>query len=127
MSEDVVRLETYRWQYDPKDKDANFKQQVAQYTLDDPIPTIETMSRNLNIPVGVIVKYVLVKWATSGTDTLMELGPIAARQMSDIVREAEAAGTDEARLAAYKRLAGMVSWLNVPLDPRWKPGRRERK
>jgi len=126
VTEDTVTLETYRWSGDPTEKDANFKAQMAQYTLNDPMPTIETMSRNLKIPVGAIVKYVLVKWAVSGTETLMELGPIAARQMAEAVKEAEAAGTDEARLASYHKLRRIVSWLNVPLtDPKWKPGRRE--
>jgi hypothetical protein len=43
--------------------------------------------------------------------------------MSDVVREAEAAGTDEARLRAYAALKAIVSWLQVPLDdPAWRPG-----
>jgi hypothetical protein len=44
--------------------------------------------------------------------------------MDEIVRTAETAGTDAARLDAYRALAAFVSWLKVPLeDPRWQPGR----
>jgi hypothetical protein len=37
-------------------------------------------------------------------------------RLREPVRRAEAAGTDEARLAAYRELAGMLSWLAFPLD-----------
>ncbi|MET0806257.1 MAG: DUF6027 family protein [Lacisediminihabitans sp.] len=30
--------------------------------------------------------------------------------------EAEAAGTDDARLAAYAQLRDMIAWLRYPLD-----------
>ena len=43
--------------------------------------------------------------------------------MDEIVRKAEDTGTDAARLDAYRALAGIVSWLRVPLeDPSWRPG-----
>ena len=100
MSERRITLETFRWQEDKRDKDANFKREVALYTLNDPMPTIETMSRNLDIPVGAIVKYILARWATSGSDALAEMGPIVIRQMADIVEEARQSGKDEDRLRA---------------------------
>lgn len=125
MTTRQVPLETYRWKEDPDDRDANFKREVALYTLNDPMPTIETMSRNLNIPIGSIVKYILVKWATSGTDALLEAGPRVVRQMAQIVEEAESHGKDEDRLAAYRKLAAIISWLQVPLvDTNWQPGGR---
>ena len=123
MSERQITLETYRWKTDEHDKDANFKREVALYTLNDPMPTIETMSRNLNIPIGAIVKYILVRWATSGSDALAEMGPIVIRQMAGIVKEAQKGGKDEDRLAAYYKLAAIISWLQVPMtDPDWQPG-----
>jgi hypothetical protein len=123
MSERQITLETFRWKEDSRDKDANFKREVALYTLNDPMPTIETMSRNLNISIGAIVKYILVRWATSGSDALSEMGPIVIRQMADIVEKASQGGKDEDRLAAYNRLAAIVSWLQVPItDPDWQPG-----
>jgi hypothetical protein len=43
--------------------------------------------------------------------------------MGEIVRKAEAAGTDAARLDAYRALSAIVSWLRVPLeDASWRPG-----
>ena len=121
-----IVLEEFAWELDETDKDANFKQQVAMYTLVDPMPTIETMSRNLGIPVGAIVKYILVKWGASGSDGLLELGPNVTGQMLLAIEQAEAEGTDQKRLEAYNRLSQMLSWLSVPLkDPSWQPGRSE--
>jgi hypothetical protein len=33
-----------------------------------------------------------------------------------VCKDAEANGSDEARLAAYHQLRQMISWLNYPLD-----------
>jgi hypothetical protein len=119
----TIPFGTFDWEWDEEDKDATFKQEVALYSLEDPTPTIKTMSRNLSIPVGAIVRYVLAKWAASGSAALLEIGPRVVQQMADILDEAERSGDDRARLEAYRKLSGMVSWLNVPLtDPDWRPG-----
>ena len=119
-----ISLEAFDWPSDESDKDANFKQEVAMYSREDPMPTIETMSRNLRIPIGAIVRYVLVKWATSGSGALLEIGPRVVGQMADIVARAETEDTDQERLAAYRELSQIISWLQVPLtDPGWRPGR----
>lgn len=119
-----ITLERFDWQWDETDKDANFKQELATYSRVDPMPTIETMSRNLGIPVGAIVRYILARWASSGSASLLEVGPRVVRQMADIVAEAESAGDSEAKLQAYEKLAQIISWLNVPLaDSDWRPGR----
>ncbi len=118
-----ISLERFDWQWDESDKDANFKQEVASYTLADPLPTMRTMSRNLGIPVGCIARYVLVKWAASGSDALLQTGPVVVNQMAAIVDHAESVDTDDERLAAYDKLSQIVSWLRVPLaDPEWRPG-----
>jgi hypothetical protein len=120
---DHVWLEVFDWHQDEADRDAKFKQEVAAYTLGNPMHTIETMSRNLGIPIGAIVKYVPVKWASSGSTSILEIGPRGVEQMAQMVADAEAAGTDEARLAAYRKLSEVISRLNVPLaDPDWRPG-----
>ena len=121
-----ITLEKFQWEWDETDKDANFKQQVAMYTQVDPMPTIETMSRNLDIPIGAIVKFILVKWGASGSDGLLELGPNVIKQMLSAIELAEAEGTDKDRLEAYWKLSQMLSWLSVPLkDPSWQPGRSD--
>ena len=118
-----ISLKVFDWRWDETDKDANFKQELAMYSLEDPMPTIETMSRNLGIPVGAIVRYVLVKWAASGSTALLEIGPRVVQQMAEIVAHAERIGNDKERLAAYGKLSEVISWLNVPLtDPEWHPG-----
>ena len=119
-----ISLEAFDWPWDESDKDANFKQELAMYSREDPMPTIERMSRNLHIPVGAIVKYLLVKWASSGSGALLEIGPRVVNQMSEIVARAESEGTDQERLVAYQKLSQIISWLQVPLsDPQWRPGR----
>ena len=109
----TVSLEIFEDPIEEDDPDANFKQEVALYSRIDPMPTLEGMSRNLGLPVGVIARYVLVKWATSGSEGAMELGPRVVKQMAAIVKEAEGSREDWARLEAYRKLSGMVSWLET--------------
>lgn len=124
---DVIRLEAYAGTWPPDDPDANFRQLVAEYSRVDPLPTLETLSRNKRIPLGALVRFVLARYCTSGTDALLEMGPRVVRQMAEIVEDAETAGSDEARLRAYASLRGIVSWLQVPLDdPAWQQGGRDR-
>jgi hypothetical protein len=43
--------------------------------------------------------------------------------MDEIIKQAEAANTDAARVDAYWALKTIVSWLIVPLDnPNWRTG-----
>ena len=111
-----VILEKYLWDDDPSDKDANFKRDVVLYTKEDPMPTRSRLSRNLDIPACAGIRYVLCKWAASGSDPLLETGPNMVNKMSDILDQAEQDDTSEARLGAYHSLRKIVSWLRVPLD-----------
>ena len=118
-----ITLETYDAPQTRDDKDYNFKQEVAQCCLIDPMPTLDRMSGNLDIPVGAIVRYILSRWASSGSAGLMEIGPRVVTQMTEVVDEAGSAGTDEAKVAAFHRLAPIISWLRVPLEnSEWRPG-----
>jgi Family of unknown function (DUF6027) len=112
----VVRLEPWSGPWPDDDPDANFKADVALYALTDPLETIQGLSENLNVPVGALCRYVLAKWATGGSGGLLELGPTMVRRLDAVCQEAEAAGTDAARLAAYEQLGAMVAWLRLPLD-----------
>ena len=47
------------------------------------------------------MQYVLAKWVTEGSSGLLEVGPRMARRLNGPFLEAEEAGTDAARLAAY--------------------------
>lgn len=120
-----IELAPYTGDWPPDDPDAGFRRMVAEYSRIDPMPTLEQLSRSKGIPVGALVAFVLARYSTSGSDALLDMGPRVVRQMEDVVRQAEVAGTDEARLAGYRALAAIVSWLRVPLDdPRWQPGGR---
>jgi hypothetical protein len=114
--EPTIRLVHFTGPWPDDDPDANFKSDVALYSLLDPLGTIGGLSRNLDIPVGAICRYVLAKWATGGSGGLLELGPTMTRRLTAICDEAEAVDTDEARLAAYDQLRQILSWLRVPLD-----------
>ena len=88
-----------------------------------PCPPSRSSGRRKGIPVGALVAFVLARYCASGSEALLYAGPVVVRQMEEIVRKAEAAGTDAARLDAYRALSAIVSWLRVPLeDPSWRPG-----
>lgn len=110
-----MELAPYSGPWDPDDRDANFKAEVATYTRNDPMPTLEQLARNTGIPVGALVRYVLVKWTAEGSEALLATGPRLVERMWRLVEQAEAAGTDAARLQAYDALRQIVSWLRVPL------------
>jgi hypothetical protein len=120
-----IVLEPYEGHWPPDDPDASFRQMVTEYSHLDPLPTLETLGRHKSIPVGALARFVLARYCTSGSDALLEMGPRVVRQMDEILRRAEAAGTDAARLDAYRALRGIISWLLVPLDdPDWQSGAR---
>jgi len=98
------------------DPDGNFKAEVAAYSSLDPLATLTNLSRNLDIPLGAVVRYVLAKWASGGAEALLELGPSTVERMQAAVEEAEADGGAAARLAAYHQLRQMVGWLGAGLD-----------
>jgi hypothetical protein len=111
----TIVLEPYRGTWPPDDPDAGFRQMVAEYSRIDPMPSLETLSVRKRIPVGALVAFALGRYCCSGSEALLALGPFVVRQMDEIVQRAEGAGTDTARLDAYRALAAIVSWLNVPL------------
>lgn len=114
--EPLIRLERWHATWPDDDPHANFRQEVMLYGRLDPLVTIRGMSRNLGIPVGVIARYVLARWATGGSEGLLEVGPVMVRRMWKPIEEAEAADDDARRLAAYHQVRQMISWLKVPLD-----------
>jgi len=118
MQKDSVTLTVRGWTgpWPDDDKDANFKAEIAAHAHLDPLATITTLSNSIDVPVGSLVHYVLTRWASEGSSGLLELGPRMTRRLREPFTEAEEAGTDEARLAAYEQVRQMVEWLNVPLD-----------
>lgn len=108
-----MNLSAFRDSWPADDPHANFKAEVACYTAADPMPTIENLSRNTGVPVASLIRYVLVKYAASGSDALLSMEPIVFRQMKEHVAQAEDEGSDAARLKAYAALKDMISWLKA--------------
>ena len=106
-----MELYPYRGPWDKNDPHANFKAEVANYTVVDPLPTLQNLSNASGIPLPCLVRYVLVKWACSGAEAMLAIPPIALQQMDAHIQKAENAGTDEARLEAYESLRQMISWF----------------
>jgi hypothetical protein len=103
----------YRDTWEATDPYANFKAEVALYSVVDPFPTLENLSRATGIPVPCLIRYVLIKYAASGAEALLAMTPIVLRQMQQHIERAETAGTAAARLEAYEALRQMIAWLGV--------------
>jgi hypothetical protein len=112
----LVEVEGWSGPWADDDPDANFKADVALYAHVDALHTVRGMSAALDIPVGALCHYVLAKWATAGSGGLLELGPTMTRRLAAVCDDAEADGTDAARLRAYDQLRSMIAWLALPLD-----------
>lgn len=100
----------------PDDPDANFKRDVAERTRLDPMETLTQLSANTGIPTEALARYILVRWEAEGSDALLAMGPRTVERMWTVITDAEADGSDQARLAAYDTLRQIVSWLRVPLQ-----------
>lgn len=112
----VVRLERWRGPWPDDDPDAAFKAEVAASSVLDPLETLRGLSDHSGIPVGALARFVLARYATTGSEGLLHLGSATVERMWALCEEAEAADRDEARLEAYRSLVGMISWLRVPLQ-----------
>ncbi len=108
-----MQLYPYTDSWDEHDPHANLKAEVAHYTVADPLPTVEGLSRHTGIPVPCLVRYILVKYAASNADALLAMGPLVLHQMEQQIAAAEADGSDQARLKAYDALRQIVSWLRA--------------
>lgn len=116
--EPVVRLVRWDGPWPDDDPDANFKADIAAFSLLDPLETLRGLEENLHIPIGALARAILARWASEGSSALLELGPSMVERLWAVTQEADQAATDEERLEIYRRLAGMISWLRFPLtDP----------
>ncbi len=111
----TLQLYAYTDLWPEDDPHANFKAEVSTYTVADPLPTLQNLSRATGVPVPCLVRYVLVKYAASGADALLNMTPIVLQQMEQHIQQAEAADSDQARLNAYNALRQMVTWLKLGL------------
>ena len=116
MTETSIELTRWAGSWSDDDPDANFKADVALYTMLDPLETLRPLSATTGIPVGALVRYVLARWASAGSESLLSAGPSIIERMAAVFSEAEESDTTEARLAAYDVVRQMVAWLRAPLD-----------
>lgn len=121
-----MQMEPFCGVWDEHDPHARFKAEVAAYTKADPLPTLENLSRLTGVPVGSLIRYVLVKWAASASEALLALEPIVLQQMKQAIQAAEAQGSDDARLQAYHTLRQILSWLQLPPAEPTRPESSER-
>ncbi len=112
----TITLEPYVATWPDDDPDAGFRASVAEYSSLDGLATLEVLGRFKNIPVGALVAFIIGRYSASGSDAILELGPVVISQMDVIIEKAESADTDDARVEAYAALKAIVSWLKVPLD-----------
>jgi hypothetical protein len=112
---ETVTLDVWTGPWAPDDPDANYKADIALYARQDPMSTLRNLADAIGVPVGAIVRYVLAKYATSGSGGLLEVGPTMVHRLWEPIERAEADGTEAARLDAYDQLHQMVSWLRLPL------------
>jgi hypothetical protein len=84
------------------DLHANFRRAVADSRLVDPMPTFQRLSEMTGVPVDDLVHHALARWASSGAEALLFMGPavlrelVAARQAGD-----------------WEKVAGIVDWLEA--------------
>ncbi|MCL4860517.1 MAG: hypothetical protein KJZ93_13965 [Caldilineaceae bacterium] len=108
-----MELTTYRDIWREDDPHANFKAEVAAFSVADPLPTLENLSQATGIPVPTLVRYILVKYVASGADAMLTMTPLVIRQMEEHIAKAEAVNTAAARLRAYEALRQMIAWLSL--------------
>lgn len=130
---ETVRLERWTGTWAADDPDAAFKAEVADYGRLDPMQTLRGLSEYSGIPAGALARYVLAKWASAGSEGLLQLGPTMVERLWHHVADAELAETDAARLEAYEAIKALLSWLRVPVarrqvgPPARLPSRRRRR
>lgn len=113
---EVVRLDRWDGDWSVDDPFAGLKTDVAAYGHLDPIGTLRGLSDASGIPVGALVRYVLARWASGGNEAVLELGVSGVDHLARLVADAEAAGTDADRLAAYAGVRDVVGWLRAASD-----------
>ena len=131
--EPVVRL--VRWTEDVPgaDADAAYRHAVAGSALVDPLATLRTAARALDLPVGALVRHVLAEWASAGSSALLEVGPSAVERLVEAARDVERADRADDREAAVQALLGQVRWLAAGVEdpvgtyPEGGAGRRRRR
>jgi hypothetical protein len=84
------------------DPHANFRRAVADSRLVDPMPTFERLSETTGVPVDDLVHHALARWASSGAEALLFIGPAVLRDLAAARRARD-----------WEKVAGIVDWLEA--------------
>lgn len=84
------------------DPHADFRRAVADSRLIDPMTTFRRLSEVTGVPVDDLVHHALARWASSGAEALLFLGPDALRDLV-AARRAE----------DWRKVAGIIDWLEA--------------
>jgi hypothetical protein len=84
------------------DPHANFRRAVADSRLVDPMPTFEGLSETTGVAVDDLVHHALARWASSGAEALLFIGPAVLRDLVAARRAGD-----------WERVAGIVDWLEA--------------
>jgi hypothetical protein len=85
--------------------DQNFRDAVALSQRVDPMPTLEALARNTDLPVAQVVHHALVRYAADGAEALLALGPESLRRLV-AARKAE----------DWQKVASMIDWLEAGFE-----------
>jgi hypothetical protein len=109
----MLRLERWDGPVDPDSEHANFLEEVALWSHTDPMETLLPFAEMVGLPVGVVARFVLARWAAEGSSSFLELGPAALDRLWEVCESAEAAGSDEGRLAGYRKVREIIGWMRT--------------
>jgi hypothetical protein len=84
------------------DRDEAFRHAVRASALQDPIPTLERLSKSVGLTLDEVIHHALVRWVSSGAEALMSLDSLA---LDDLV----AARKRE----DWRAVAGIIDWLET--------------
>jgi hypothetical protein len=77
-----------------------FREAVANSRLQDPRPTFERLSQEVDVPVDDLIHHALVRWVSAGSEALLATEP---RVLQDLI--------DARRREDWDAVAGIIDWL----------------
>jgi hypothetical protein len=87
------------------DPHADFRRAVADSRLLDPLPAFRRLSEMTGVPVEHLVHHALTRWASSGSEALLFIGPTV---LGDLVQAR--------RANDWEKVAGIIDWLEAGWD-----------
>jgi hypothetical protein len=86
------------------DPNRNFRADVTNALRIDPTPTFENLARSTGLTYDQVVHYALVRYASSGAESLLAIEPVPLRQLID----ARKAGD-------WAKVGAIIDWLEAGL------------